>query len=592
MASEPRAFQRVEVVQEQRARLLDRLLSVRYPYERPLDRQRASSVSLVSLIFGVLGIYGVIMLAIFFPSVMPGQLLIPNIVFSVLYIGVYVLAQGGQLRLASFAFVLMTMLVAGVQALVGGFLTPSLLALSLAVSIISAAFLLGPAWAFLIGGIGVGTLLGRAYSDYLGLATTLMDEELAEATRSLLVLTVENVFLLSIVSLIGWLLTRNLFNWARDAQRRALQLEATVVISEAASRAPSLSGLLNDVAERVREAYGLYHSQVFLLDQEGRMARLEASTGRAGEALLARGHALAVGSQSVVGQATSLAEPVVVNDTAWSRIHRPNELLPDTRSELALPLLSGDRVIGAIDVQSTRPNTFQPDDVRSLQVLGAQLASAIEKARLVDELQIRANENQRLFEEAQRNLVQIEDLNRRLTREGWSEYLRATRAGSTLGYTLQGENIRSGDDWTAPMKQAYQGESSVVVRQDQSAQIAALPVRVRGEVIGVLEMERDGEHPWTEVELSLAETLVERLALAVENARLYEQATQAAEREQLVNRIAQDVQEATSVDEVLQAALTELSDVLGASRGLVQISPKLKQSLPGTGKLIPPVSGI
>lgn len=591
MASQPGAFASVEIGRG-RTRLLDRLLRVRYPYERPLDRQRAASVSLVSLIFGVLGIYGVVMLAVFFPGVMPRQLLIPNVVFSVLYIGVYFLAQGGRLQLASTFFVLMTMLVAATQALVGGFLTPSLLALSLAVSVISAAFLMGPGWAFFIGAIGVATLGGQAYSEYQGFLTTLMDEELTEATRSLLVLTVENVFLLGMVSLIGWLLTRSLFSWANDAQRRAAQLEATVVIGEVAARAPNLSSLLEEVVERVRDAYDLYHAQVFLLDQEGRMARLEASTGRAGEALLARGHALPIGSQSVVGQATGLAEPTVVNDTTWSRIHRPNELLPDTRSELALPLLVGDQVIGAIDVQSTRPNIFQPDDVRSLQVLAAQLAAAIDKARLVDELQIRADENQRLFAEAQRNLRQIEDLNRHLTREGWSDYLRATRAGSTLGYTLQGDNVRADTDWTAPMKQAYQGESSVVVRQDQSAQIAALPVRVRGEVIGVLEVERDGERPWTESELTLVETLVDRLALAIENARLYEQATQAVEREQMVNRIAQDVQEATSVDEVLQAALAELGEALGASRGLVQISPKIRQSLPGTGKLTPPVGGV
>jgi GAF domain-containing protein len=336
-------------------------------------------------------------------------------------------------------------------------------------------------------------------------------------------------------------------------------------------------------------AYGFYHAQVFLLDAENRMARLEASTGRAGQALLARGHALAVGSQSVVGQAAVQAEPVVVNDTAWSRIHSPNELLPDTRAELALPLLVEGRVIGIVDVQSTRPDVFQDDDVRSLQVLAAQLAAAVEKARLVDELQIRATENERLFEDAQRSLLQIEDLNRRLTREGWSDYLRARRTQSTLGYTLQGEDIRADGEWTAPMKQAYQGESSVVVRQDQSAQIAALPVRVRGEVIGVLEIERDGKRPWTDGELELIDTLVDRLALAVENARLYEQATEAVEREQLVNRIAQDVQEASSIDEVLQAALTELSEVLGASRGVVQISPKVQpvsgpgQSAPGSG---------
>jgi GAF domain-containing protein len=75
----------------------------------------------------------------------------------------------------------------------------------------------------------------------------------------------------------------------------------------------------------------------------------------------------------------------------------------------------------------------------------------------------------------------------------------------------------------------------------------------------------------------MAETLVDRLALAVENARLYEQATQASEREHVINRIAQDVQAAQTIDEILQSALTELGSVLGASRGVVQISPKVEQ---------------
>jgi GAF domain-containing protein len=90
----------------------------------------------------------------------------------------------------------------------------------------------------------------------------------------------------------------------------------------------------------------------------------------------------------------------------------------------------------------------------------------------------------------------------------------------------------------------------------------------------VLEVERDGSRPWTDSELEMVETLVDRLGLAVENARLYEQASLAAEREHVVNRIAQDVQGAESIDEVLQSALSELSSVLGASRGIVQISPK------------------
>jgi len=235
--------------------------------------------------------------------------------------------------------------------------------------------------------------------------------------------------------------------------------------------------------------------------------------------------------------------------------------------------VSGD-VIGALDVQSIKPNSFQGEDVNSLQVIASLLAGFIEKARLVNQLQVRAAEQQSLVDEAQNNLRQIEDLNRRLTREGWSEYLRSHHDRGNLGYTLDGAIVQSDTAWTAPMRQAYQGEKSVVIRQDQQAHIAALPLRVRGEVIGVLEIERDGTRPWSDDDIAMAETLIDRLALAVENARLYEQATLAAEREHIVNRIAQNVQEAESVDDILRAALSDLSTVLGASRGIVQITPR------------------
>jgi GAF domain-containing protein len=276
---------------------------------------------------------------------------------------------------------------------------------------------------------------------------------------------------------------------------------------------------------------------------------------------------------------TQHGEPVVVNDTTQSETHRPNPLLPRTRAELALPLIVEGRVIGALDVQSVESNVFQPEDVRSLQVMAAQLATAIQQTRLVAALQTRIADNQRLYDEAQANLSQIEELSRRLTREGWSDYLRARRQVGTVGYTLFDGSVQQDSRWSASMRQAYQGESSVVLRQDQEVNIAALPLRVRGEVIGVLEIERDGDEPWTEADLELAETLVERLALAVENARLFEQATLSVEREQFVNRVGQEVQSAQSIDDVLQTALNELSTLLGASRGVVQISPKIEPGL-------------
>ncbi len=546
-----------------------RLFAVRHAYPDVLDRQRAATVSVMSLAFAAIGALGTIALVLFFPDSVPQQLIGPNVLAAALYLGAYWLVQRGRLRLASHAFLFLTLTVPLLQSAYG-LLGAGTIALCFTVSVLSAAFLFSPGWSL---GVALLALVEIGISSYARLAGIIALPG-ATITNNGAIVAVEAGFLLGVVALFAYLLNTSLFDWARSAQRRARQLEATIVISESAAIASNLNTLLREVVDRIREAYGFYHAQVFILDHERRMARLEASTGRAGEALLARGHALPVGSQSIIGQCTANGEPVVVNDVRRSPTHRPNELLPYTLAELALPLFVGDEVIGAIDVQSTTIDAFQPDDVRSLQVMAAQLAAAIDKARLVDELQVRASENERLYEEAQRNLRQIEDLNRRLTREGWADYLRARRASSTLGYTLLGDSIQSEQTWTAPMRQAYQGETGVVIRKDQQAHIAALPLRVRGEVIGVLEIARSGDRPWSESDIQLAEMLVDRLSLAVENARLYEQATQATEREQIVNRIAQNVQEAETVDQVLQSALAELSEVLGASRGIVQITPK------------------
>jgi GAF domain-containing protein len=544
------------------------LFAVRHAYDDELDQQRASALSIMSLLFAFLGLGGVAVLAIFAPGFMPVGLSVLNVGLGGVYLLAFALVQTGRLRQASVAFIVMTLLVPAVQSIPFDFIRPEIAAVGYCISILSAAFLLGAAWAaagFAVsGGLLAASLLIWQAGDAPGSA--------AQGAR--LVDVAQIVFLIGVLALFAWLLNSSLFNWAIRARRRAQLLEVGAVVTEAASAAASRQDLLNTVVNRIREAYGFYHAQVFLLDSDRRMARLEASTGRAGEVLLLRGHALPVGSQSVIGECTATGQPVVVNDVRTSRVHRPNELLPNTAAELALPLILGGRVIGALDVQSTTANAFSPDDVRSLQMMAGQLSTAIDKARLLDELQMRAAENERLLTEAQRALEQIEDLNRRLTREGWSDYLRVRRG--TVGYSMLGGRISPAEDWSAPMRQAYQGESSVIIRHDQEARahIAAVPLRVRGEVIGVLEFERGGDRPWGERELDLAEALVERLGLAIENARLYEQATSAAQREQVVNRIAQEVQEAQSIDQVLQAALADIGEVLGASRGIVQISPK------------------
>ncbi len=169
-----------------------------------------------------------------------------------------------------------------------------------------------------------------------------------------------------------------------ESRRRANQLQTAAEIARDTSSTLALESLLNRSVNLLRERFGYYHASIFLLDESGSMAIIQESTGEAGAEMKRRGHQLRVGSASVVGQATLLGEPVVVNDVSQESakaIHQYNPLLPLTRAELGIPLKIGARVIGALDVQSTRANAFTQDDIAVLQVLADQIAVAVDNAR-------------------------------------------------------------------------------------------------------------------------------------------------------------------------------------------------------------------
>ncbi len=166
------------------------------------------------------------------------------------------------------------------------------------------------------------------------------------------------------------------------AQRYAEELEiASVTASEIAANSQEMEKLLTTAVELIRERFGFYHASVFLIDESGEYAVVRASTGEAGREMLRRGHRLRVGSASTVGQAAARREPVIINDTTKSEIHHPNPLLPETRAEAALPLIAGERLIGVLDVQSTKRGAFTSESTRMLTLLATQLAIALENAQ-------------------------------------------------------------------------------------------------------------------------------------------------------------------------------------------------------------------
>jgi putative methionine-R-sulfoxide reductase with GAF domain/HAMP domain-containing protein len=165
-------------------------------------------------------------------------------------------------------------------------------------------------------------------------------------------------------------------------EERTLQVRTAAEVARAVISIPDLETLMRRAVDLIRERFGYYHVSIFLVDDPGEFAVLRASTGEVGAALIARGHRLGVGSQSIIGSVTAANQPRVASDVASDAIHLRNELLPATRSEAAVPLQVGGRVLGALDVQSIESDAFSPEDIAVLQTLADQLSAAILNARL------------------------------------------------------------------------------------------------------------------------------------------------------------------------------------------------------------------
>ncbi len=340
---------------------------------------------------------------------------------------------------------------------------------------------------------------------------------------------------------------------------RVRDLQATQEVSRFAANQRDLQSLMNDVVELIVQSFpNIYHAQIFLIDEDRRYAVLRASTGTAGRQLLDRGHRLGVGSVSVIGQVTEEARIVVARDTVDSAVHRSNEFLPDTRAELAVPLTIGDRIIGALDVQSRQSGSFNEDQVSILQTMADQIAIAIE--------------NTRLYQESMQRLEEIEVLNRASTRFAWQEYLNeqrqrdiASEAG-TYHFTTQESPIR---------QQAIKQRSPAIGEVTNRNTVPfAVPIMLRGQVLGAAEWELP-QAEFDREKVQLAQELVNRLALSLDNARLFQTSQRATSRERLVNEISAKLTGQTDIEAILQTAVREVGQALRSPK--VQINLSLTQ---------------
>lgn len=352
---------------------------------------------------------------------------------------------------------------------------------------------------------------------------------------------------------------------ALAANRRTTeQLQASTAIERILAQTLDLDSLLSQAAALVQERFAIDRVQIFLMDEGQGQAILAAAAGETSPNSAPVGSRLPLTSGGAVGQVARTSERVL---TGVRRDDDETFMLTGLRSRLVFPLQDGNRLVGALDLQSKQARAFEATDVQTLQVLADLLSNGARNARLFESQGRIADENRRLYQQSETALREIERLNGELTRESWQEFVGGGER--TPGVTLEQDMMVVDTNWTDALVQAQQERRSVM-RMDGEQAIVSVPVMLRGEVIGAIEVE-PGEAETAEQAVEMVEAIAQRLAISLENARLYEQAQEATAQEQRINDIAARYQQVATVDDLLRITLDELGQTLGATRGSIRL---------------------
>jgi len=327
----------------------------------------------------------------------------------------------------------------------------------------------------------------------------------------------------------------------QELQGRTAQLEAIADIARSIATIQESNQLLPEITRQVSERFGFYHVGVFLLDENKQYAVLQAANSEGGQNMLARGHRLGVGQQGIVGYVTSQGKARVALDVGAEAVYFNNPDLPETHSEVALPLMLGQEIVGALDIQSTERNAFSQEDVDVFSILADQISVAIQNAQSLDQ--------------AQRALQEADRATRQLTGRAWASFARTM---AVKGYYFDGGKPRP-----------FEGS-----RKYPKKGTLNIPIQIHGQQVANLCLEASkSDHQWQENEIAMIQATAERAALALENARLLDDAQRIASKERTISDISAKISATAEIERIMQVAVGELRQALGASEVTLQINP-------------------
>jgi GAF domain-containing protein len=277
-----------------------------------------------------------------------------------------------------------------------------------------------------------------------------------------------------------------------DATR---DLALAAEISNRITQLHDVNSMLEQATDLIRDRFDLYYTQIFLSDQKGYTLVLRAGTGEAGRTLLNRGHRLPIDMSSLNGIAAIERKSIIVEDTQTNPMHRHNPLLPETRSEMVVPILVGERVVGVLDMQSSEPGALSEENLLAFETLAGQLAVSVTNAELFAEI-----------EQAQ---TALRAQAQRQSQEGWQDFMDGIERSERLAYTFDRQSI-------TPINS--------VSPDSTTDNMLVAPIKVGDVQIGKLQFQR--EDAWTDEDVNTSKIIAQQVAQQLDNLRLLAQAEQ------------------------------------------------------------------
>ncbi len=350
-----------------------------------------------------------------------------------------------------------------------------------------------------------------------------------------------------------------------DLQKQTTRLRVIAEVAHNATSSHETDELLNQSANLILERFGFDHVGVFMLDEQQEYVVLVASPTEAGRQMLKKKQRFKLGQTGgIVGYAAASGKVRVTLDTNTDAIYLYNPLLPDTHSEIAIPLKVNEITFGVLDIQSQEPEAFTGEDIASLQILADQLALAIQYARQTAALE--------------KNRLQTEQLYQQFTMSSWKIF--QNQEDTSTGYHFDGMHIVSLESYSPESRDALENGKTVIVQRENDdgevIPIVAVPLKLRGQVIGAINV-RFSSNAISKETVGLIEDIANRLAVALENARLYTETQRLAERERTIGNVANRITSSINVESILRTTVEEIGKMLPNAEVVVQLKQEKEE---------------